>query len=87
MGYENIFSKEVTDNNNENKDISQNKYISSVLMRFFISENRNKYGMIISAIIIIITIVVGCIILFGIAKINPKKKKIIEFFDRSFENI
>lgn len=74
MGYENIFSKEVTDNNNENKDISQNKYISSVLMRFFVSENRNKYGMIISAIIIIITIVVGCIILFGVAKINPKKK-------------
>jgi len=74
MGYENIFSKEVTDNNNENKDISQNKYISSVLMRFFVSENRNKYGMILSAIIIIITIIVGCIILFGIAKINPKKK-------------
>lgn len=67
MGYENIFSKEMTNNNNENKDISQNKYISSALIRFFISSNSS--GMILSGVILLITIIVASIILFGVAKV------------------
>jgi hypothetical protein len=67
MGYDNIFSKMITDNNNDNKNISQNKYISSGLLKFFISSNMS--GMIFSGVVFAISIIISIIILYGIAKI------------------
>lgn len=69
LGNENIFSKEVVDNNNENKNISQNKYISSGLLKFFVSSNMS--GMIFAAIVLALSVIIGSIILFAIAKVKP----------------
>jgi hypothetical protein len=69
LGNENIFSKEVVNNNDENKNISQNKYISSGLLRFFVSSNMS--GMIFSAVVLVLSVIIGSIILFAIAKVKP----------------
>ena len=68
LGYENIFSKMVVNDDNNNKNISHNKYISSGLLRFFISSNMS--GIIFSSVILILSIIIGVIILYGIAKIQ-----------------
>lgn len=67
LGYDNIFSKMIADNNNDNKNISQNKYISSGLLKFFVSSNMS--GMIFSGVVFAISIIISIIILYGIAKI------------------
>lgn len=69
LGNENIFSKEVVNDNDENKNISQNKYISSGLLRFFVSSNMS--GMIFSAVVLVLSVIIGSIILFAIAKVKP----------------
>lgn len=58
----------VVNDDNNNKNISHNKYISSGLLRFFISSNMS--GIIFSSVILILSIIIGVIILYGIAKIQ-----------------
>jgi len=77
LGYENDFSKLIISENNNGKNISENKFVSSGALGFIFQmaankENTNKYGMFYSALIMVLTIVISSIILFGVAKINEK---------------
>jgi hypothetical protein len=75
-GYENIFSEKFTNNNNHSKNISSNKYvIPSVFSYIFLKAGSDDVGtngtnnFIIQAIIIIISIIISSITLFGIYKV------------------
>ncbi len=65
MGYENKFSKFIL--SDEGSNISNNKFISSGFLKFFLEKNTN--GMFISVLTILITVIVSVIILFGVVKI------------------
>jgi len=71
LGYENDFSKEILDN--ENSNLSLNKYVSTGFLGFFIEKIVNKENnisaMFLSVIMIVLTIIISVIILYGIVKI------------------
>jgi len=71
LGYENDFSKEILDN--ENSNLSLNKYVSTGFLGFFIDKLVNKENnisaMFLSGIMIVLTILISVIILYGIVKI------------------
>jgi hypothetical protein len=74
FGFNNDFSKSVIPNNYNNSNLSQNKYVSNgyltFIINFFTTGNvSNIKGLIITALIALITIILSVIILFGIAKI------------------
>jgi hypothetical protein len=79
LGYENDFSKIIISENNDSKNISENRFVSSGLLGFIFQmiankENTNMNGIIYSVVIMILTIAVTGIILLGVAKINKKNK-------------
>ena len=75
-GYENIFSENFTNNNNNSKNLSSNRYvIPSIFSYIFLKAgdgdlgNNGTNNFIIQSIIIIISIIISSITLFGIYKI------------------
>jgi hypothetical protein len=68
MGYENLFSKAIIGNNDNSSSISNNKFISSGLLGFFIEKNTN--GILFSVLIGVITFIISVIVLYGIVKIQ-----------------
>jgi hypothetical protein len=76
MGYENILSKSILSNNGYN--VSQNKYVSSGFLNFFVhfivskDMDSNKNGIAYSFMLIVVTILISVIILYGIVKIQSK---------------
>lgn len=77
FGYENDFSKSIISENNDGKNISENKFVSSGALGFIFQmiankENTNINGMIYSGVIMVLTILISIIILIGVAKVNLK---------------
>lgn len=73
LGYENNFSKSILGNNNS-KNVSDNKFVSSGVLGFLVqmiaTKETNMSGLIYSGILLILTILISVIILFGIAKVQ-----------------
>ena len=72
-GYSNDFSKIFIPEDNNSKNLSDNKYIASGLLSLFtttIGENTNYKGLILSGIVLLLTIIISMIILFGVVKIQ-----------------
>jgi len=71
LGYENTFSKEILEDKASN--ISLNKYVSTGFLGFFVdkivNKENNTSGIILSIFMIITTILISIIILYGIVKI------------------
>ncbi len=73
-GFDNKFSKEIVEESNTQKDLSQNKYTSSfILGRMLIKDNRNGMDMKYTMTILILTIVISSIVLFGVEKVQNIK--------------
>jgi len=77
LGYENDFSKSIISENNDSKNISENKFVSSGALGFIFQmvankENTNMNGIIYSIVIMVLTIFISSIVLFGVAKVNKK---------------
>ena len=72
-GYENLFSKEIIDNDDEGKNVSQNRFVSSGFLTYIINliakKETNTKGIIYGVIIFVLTLLVSIIILYGIIKI------------------
>ncbi len=67
-GFSNEFSKKIVNNNNVNKNMSQDKYFTSLMfLRILLngSISENKIGLIYAAVIFVITIILGSSILAG----------------------
>ncbi len=70
-GFENKFSKEMVDDSNNRKDISQNKYTSSFIIgRMLMKDNRGGLDMKYTFTILAITAIISSIILFGVEKVQ-----------------
>ena len=73
FGYENIFSKMIIPDDDEGKNISQNRFVStgflSYIINFIAKKETNMKGIIYGLLLLVITIVVTIIILYGIVKI------------------
>lgn len=73
MGYENNFSKIILENNNS-KNISDNKFVSTGVLGFLVNMiangDKNINGIIYGIVLLVITIIISVIILYGIAKIQ-----------------
>ena len=72
-GYTNDFSKFFIPEENSSKNISNNKYLASGLLSIFtttLGENTNYKGLILSGSVLLLTIIISIIILFGIVKIQ-----------------
>lgn len=78
MGYENIFSKSIIPENNNSKNISDNKFVASGSILWFLfqkitnKESNVTTGLIYGIILLAMSIIVSMVILFGILKINNK---------------
>ena len=75
FGYENDFSKSIISENNDGKNISENKFVSSGALGFIFQmiankENTNMNGIFYSVLIMILTAIITLIILVGVAKVN-----------------
>lgn len=74
MGYENIFSKEILAENNNPKNLSNNRIVSSLSILHFIAlfvgseDKSNMKGIIYGIIVLIITIIISIIVIYGISK-------------------
>ena len=74
-GYENIFSKEIIPEDNNSKNISNNKFVSSgmftFLFQFIVNKDlSNVKGIILNIVILILTLGISSIILFGVVKVQ-----------------
>jgi hypothetical protein len=77
-GFDNKFSEEVVNNNNNKKNISGDKYFSSLLfLRLLLNDDTtgNKESIIFASIILVLTLIVGSIILYGVLKVDDVKNK------------
>jgi hypothetical protein len=77
-GFNNKFSEEVVNNNNNKKNIAGDKYFSSLLfLRLLLNEDitGNKESIIFAAIILVLTLIIGSIILYGVLKVDDVKSK------------
>lgn len=73
FGYENIFSKKIIPDSNNSKNITNNKFVSSgtiFAFLFALKDSGNKRGIIYSAILLGLTLIICSIILFGIIKVQ-----------------
>lgn len=69
-GYENIYSKMIVENSNIQKNVSQNSYVSSlVLMRLAVQDDKNKMAIGGYVGTLALSVIVSMIILFGIEKV------------------
>jgi hypothetical protein len=71
MGFENIFSKDILGNDETSKNISNNKFISAGMFRFFkdIFDNPNYKGIALFVFMAILTVIVSVTILYGVVQI------------------
>jgi hypothetical protein len=73
FGYENIFSKMIIPDDDEGKNISQNRFVStgflSYIINFIAKKETNMKGIIYGLLLLVITVLVTIIILYGIVKI------------------
>ena len=73
-GYENSFSKIIIPDDDEGKNLSQNRFISSGFLNYLISfiakKETNMKGIIYGFILLLVTIVTTIVILYGIVKIQ-----------------
>ena len=73
MGYENEFSRSIVSENNTNKNLSHNKFVASgafgFIFNMIVGKDTNIKGIVYSAVLFILTILVSIIILFGIVKV------------------
>jgi hypothetical protein len=67
-GFDNIFSDYVINGKSNSVDISDNKFVSSGLLGFFVQGNVK--GIIVSSIYFILTCIITSIILFGIVNVQ-----------------
>ncbi len=67
-GYENIYSEYVINGSSNSVNLSDNKFVSSGLLGFFVQKNIK--GIIFSSIYFIITFLITIIVLFGIVDIQ-----------------
>ena len=77
-GFKNELSEKVANNNNNKKNISGDKYFSSLLfLRLLLNENiaDNKESIIFAAIILVLTLIFGSIILYSVLKVEDVKSK------------
>lgn len=74
MGYENIFSKQIISNNQNSNNLSNNLFISTgvfgYLFNYFATGEKYMTGIIYGAVVILLTIILSIIFLFGVFKIN-----------------
>lgn len=73
LGYDNKFSKQIIGDDNS-KNLSQNKFASSLMLGFLVNfiatkDKSNMSGIIYSCIVILLAIIISVIILYGIVKI------------------
>jgi len=77
-GFNNEFSKKIVSNNNVNKNMSQDKYFTSLIFfRLLLNNSSDKTGLIYSIIILVLSIIIGSIILAS-AGIFKKNDVIVE---------
>ena len=73
FGYENIFSKMVIPDEDEGKNISHNRFVStgflSYIINFIAKKETNMKGIIYGLLLLVITIIVTVIILYAVVKI------------------
>ena len=77
-GFNNELSEKLVNNNNNKKNIAGDKYFSSLLfLRLLLNENitDNKESIIFAAIILVLTLIFGSIILYGVLKVDDVKNK------------
>ena len=77
-GFNNELSEKVVNNNNSKKNISSDKYFSSLIfLRLILSDNfsENKKGIIYASIILVLTLIFGSIILYGVLNVEDVKNK------------
>jgi hypothetical protein len=77
-GFNNELSERVVNNNNNKKNISADKYFSSLLfLRLLLNDDitGNKESIIFASIILVLTLIVGSIILYGVLNVEDIKKK------------
>ena len=75
-GFKNELSERVTNNNNNKKNISGDKYFSSLLfLRLLLNDDitGNKESIIFASIILVLTLIFGSIILYGVLKVDDVK--------------
>ena len=73
FGYENIFSKKIIPDSNNSKNITNNKFVASgtiFAFLFALKDSGNRRGIIYSAILLGLTLIICSIILFGIVKVQ-----------------
>jgi hypothetical protein len=72
-GYKNLFSASIIPENEIGKNVSLNKFISSGFLNYIVSsiagKERNTKGIIYGVLLLVVTIVISCIILFLIYEI------------------
>ena len=68
FGYENLFSKSFIDEDNISHNISDNKFVASGFLQYFIVQY-NKGGILLSIIITVLTIIITLTILLGVLKV------------------
>ncbi len=73
-GFDNKFSKEIVEESNSQKDLSQNKYTASfILGRMLIKDDRNGMDMKYTITILVLTVLVSSVLLFGVEKVQNIK--------------
>jgi hypothetical protein len=77
-GFNNELSEKIVNNNNNKKNISSDKYFSSLIFfRLLLSDNisDNKKGIIYASVILVLTLIFGSIILYGVLNVQDDKSK------------
>ena len=77
-GFNNEFSEKVVNNNNNKKNISADKYFSSLIfLRLLLNDDitENKESIIFGSLILVLTLIFGSIILYGVLKVDDVKKQ------------
>jgi hypothetical protein len=70
-GFENKLSKQIVENSNGQKDLSQDTYVSSLMiLRLLAKDERSGNDMKYAGMILLFTIVFGSIYLFGVEKVQ-----------------
>ena len=75
-GFNNEFSEKVVNNNNNKKNISADKYFSSLIfLRLLLNDDitENKESIIFGSLILVLTLIFGSIILYGVLKVDDVK--------------
>ena len=69
LGFENIFSSSIVSENNNTKNVSDNRHIASGFLGFLAFRKTNNTGFIYSIMVCVLTFIISVIILYGIVKV------------------